>query len=100
MVGRELTKIHEEFVFGTTDELLARFEAPQGEFTLVIPPGSKESTEPIAATDEDIVVLFGQLTEITAGGTKRDIARLVGERLGLTTKLVYGALERVKITRG
>jgi 16S rRNA (cytidine1402-2'-O)-methyltransferase len=100
IVARELTKIHEEFVFGTTDELLNRFAAPQGEFTLLIPPGPKDATEPIAATDEDIVLLFGQLTETSAGGTKRDIARLVGERLGLTTKLVYAALERVKIARG
>jgi 16S rRNA C1402 (ribose-2'-O) methylase RsmI len=100
MVGRELTKVHEEFVFGTPDELLARFEAPQGEFTLIIPPGSKDQNQPIAATDEDIGALFGQLTENGAGGSKRDTARQVAERLGLTTKVVYDALERVKITRG
>ena len=100
MVGRELTKIHEEFVFGTPDELLARFEAPQGEFTLIIPPGSKDQSLPVAATDDDIVDLFGRLTEIGAGETKRDTARLVAERLGLSTKVVYSALERVKIARG
>lgn len=100
MVGRELTKIHEEFVFGTPDELLTRFEAPQGEFTLVLPPGAKTKEEPLATTDEDIATLFGQLTEIKSGESKRDTARLVAERLGLTTKVVYDALERVKITRG
>jgi len=100
MVGRELTKIHEEFVFGTPDELLARFLVPQGEFTLVIPPGSKDTELPLAITDNDISELFGQLTEIGVGETKRDTARLVAERLGLSTKVVYDALERVKITRG
>ena len=100
MVAREVTKIHEEFVFGTPDELLERFSAPQGEFTLVIPPGSKDTSRPVAATDDDIVMLFGQLTENSLGETKRDTARLVAERLGLTTKVVYDALERVKITRG
>ena len=100
MVGREITKVHEEFVFGTPDELLAKFEAPQGEFTLIIPPGSKDQNQPVAATDEEIGAMFGQLTENGAGGSKRDIARLVAERLGLTTKVVYDALERVKITRG
>lgn len=100
MVGRELTKIHEEFVFGTPDELLARFEAPQGEFTLVLPPGSKAEKVTLATTDEDIAALFGQLTENGRGESKRDTARLVAERLGLTTKVVYDALERVKITRG
>jgi 16S rRNA (cytidine1402-2'-O)-methyltransferase len=100
MVGRELTKIHEEFVFGTPDELLAKFEAPQGEFTLVIPPGSKRDLETLPASDDQIWDLFGQLTETGAGGSKRDTARLVAERFGLTTKVVYDALERVKITRG
>ena len=100
MIGRELTKIHEEFVFGTPDELLARFEAPQGEFTLIIPPGSKDQSEALPATDEEISVLFGQLTKNGVGESKRDTARLVAERLGLTTKVVYDALERVKITRG
>jgi len=44
--------------------------------------------------------MFGQLTENGVGESKRDTARLVAERLGLTTKVVYDALERVKITRG
>ncbi len=100
MIGRELTKIHEEFVFGTPEELLARFSAPQGEFTLVIPPGSKDAELPTVATDDDIAQLFGQLTENCTGKSKRDTARLVAERLGLTTKVIYDALERVKITRG
>lgn len=100
MVGRELTKIHEEFVFGTPLELLARFTAPQGEFTLVIPPGSKDANQPIAVTDDEIDEIFGQLTETGVGESKRDTARLVAERLGLTTKVVYDALERVKIARG
>jgi len=100
MVGREITKIHEEFVFGTPEELLTRFQAPQGEFTLVVPPGSKTTTQPTAATDDDIADLFGQLTEKGVGDSKRDTARVVAERLGLSTKVVYDALERVKITRG
>ena len=100
MVGRELTKLHEEIVFGTPEELLARFEAPQGEFTLVIPPGQKDERVELAPSDDNITELFGQLTERGAGETKRDTARLVAEQLGLTTKLVYDALERVKIDRG
>lgn len=100
IVGRELTKIHEEFVFGTPAELLTRFEAPQGEFTVIVPPGTLDEAPAIPATDDEIVTLFGQLTETDRTGSKRDTARMVADRLGLTTKLVYDALERVKITRG
>jgi 16S rRNA (cytidine1402-2'-O)-methyltransferase len=95
--GRELTKVHEELVSGTSAELTALFESPQGEFTLIIPP--QESTEEDAseATDAEICELFGQITENTATATKREAARGVAERLGLTTKQVYDALERIKL---
>lgn len=99
VVGREMTKIHEEFVFGTPVELLQRFEAPQGEFTLIVPPGTKDESPAVTVTDDEISALFGQLTESVGGETKRDTARLVAQQLGLTTKVVYDALERVKIAR-
>jgi 16S rRNA (cytidine1402-2'-O)-methyltransferase len=97
MVGRELTKVHEELVFGTPGELRALFDGPQGEFTLIIPP-KNASEDPVSeATDAEILALFGQITENMETGTKRDAARGVAERLGLTTKQVYDALERIKL---
>jgi 16S rRNA (cytidine1402-2'-O)-methyltransferase len=96
MVARELTKIHEELVYGTPAELLARFDAPQGEFTIVIPPVDPAS-EPLAeVSDEDVVELFGQITELGQSASKRDVARQTGERLGLTAKQVYDIVERNK----
>ncbi|MDO8793960.1 MAG: 16S rRNA (cytidine(1402)-2'-O)-methyltransferase [Vicinamibacterales bacterium] len=97
MAGRELTKVHEELVFGTPGELADRFEAPQGEFTLIIPPQDSSEEGPVEATDEEISELFGQITKIVQTGTKRAAARGVAERLGLTTKQVYEALERAKL---
>ena len=97
MAGRELTKLHEELVFGTASELTEIFEAPQGEFTLIIPPQDSSEDEPVETTDEEIGVLFGQITETRQTGTKREAARGVAERLGLTTKQVYEALERIKL---
>jgi len=97
MAGRELTKIHEELVFGTPSELIGMFEAPQGEFTLIIPPHNSSEELPIEASDETIAELFGQITENGAAGTKREAARGVAERLGLTTRQVYDALERTKL---
>jgi hypothetical protein len=47
--------------------------------------------------DQSIVDCFGQITEISPSGSKRDCARLVAEQLHLTTKQVYDALERVKL---
>jgi 16S rRNA (cytidine1402-2'-O)-methyltransferase len=97
IVGRELTKIHEEFVFGLPAELLARFEAPQGEFTIMIPPADP-ALEPVAEiTDDQVMKIFGQITELGQSGSKRDAARQTGERLGLTAKQVYDIIERTKL---
>jgi 16S rRNA (cytidine1402-2'-O)-methyltransferase len=97
IVGRELTKIHEEFVKGTPEELLKRFESPHGEFTLMIPPERPEERVMEEVTDETVMELFGQITDIGASASKRDAAREVGERLGLTARQVYEIVERNKL---
>jgi len=96
IVARELTKLHEEFVSGLPGELLARFEAPQGEFTIMIPPVDP-ALEPVAdISDDQVMEIFGQITELRQSGSKRDAARETGERLGLTAKQVYDIIERNK----
>ena len=97
IVARELTKIHEEFVRGTPAELALRFAEPQGEFTVLIPPiAPGDAVEP-DISDEDVVLLFGQITDSGGFNTKREVAREVGERLGLSAKQVYGIMERRKL---
>lgn len=95
-IARELTKIHEEFATGTPEELLKRFESPHGEFTVMIPPESPSDRIVAAVSDEQVLDLFGQLTEIGEFATKREVAREAGERLGLTAKQVYEIVERNK----
>lgn len=96
IIGREITKLHEEFVEGTPSELSKRFQEPHGEFTILIPPADQAEKEPIAASDEDVMVLFGQITESGGAASKREVARMVGERLGMTAKQVYDVVERNK----
>lgn len=97
IVARELTKIHEEFVTGTAEELMKRFESPHGEFTLMIPPEGPGDRTAEVVSDDDVLVLFGQTTELGWFRTKREVAREVGERLGLTAKQVYDIVERNKL---
>ena len=96
IIGRELTKLHEEFVRGTPAELLARFDEPQGEFTILIPPADPAEDSQEQASDDEVIALFGQITELGSSGSKRDAARQTGERLGLSAKQVYDILERNK----
>jgi 16S rRNA (cytidine1402-2'-O)-methyltransferase len=97
IAARELTKVHEELVLGTPTELKAKFAAPQGEFTLIIPRQDVPENVVSEPTDGEIAVVFGQITKLTVTGSKRGAARVVAERLGLTTKRVYEALERTKL---
>ena len=96
IAARELTKLHEEFVTGTPGEIAARFEDPHGEFTIIVPPADPAEKAAVDVSDDDVVELFGQITESGHSGSKRDAARETGERLGLTAKQVYDILERNK----
>ena len=97
LIARELTKIHEEFVTGTPELLAKQFETPHGEFTVLIPPESADETIVKMVTDSEVMALFGQLTEISTTGSKRDVAREVGERLGMSASQVYEIVERNKL---
>ncbi len=96
ILARELTKLHEEFARGTPEELLARFQEPQGEFTVLVPPADPSEIATELASDKDVVKLFGQITDSGGYGSKREVAREVGERLGMTAKQVYDIVERNK----
>ena len=96
LLARELTKMHEEFVSGTPEELSRRFPSPHGEFTIMIPPADPTEDTPVTVSDEDVVDLFGQLTETNDFRSKKDVARAVGEQLGLSAKQVYDIIERIK----
>lgn len=86
VVCRELTKLHEEVVRGTTQELRDRYEAEEarGEVTLVLegragpPPGA-----PRAEVERAARKLAG------AGASTRDIADRLRERFGLSRNEAY-----------
>ncbi len=97
IIGREITKLHEEFAAGTPAELIRRFASPHGEFTLLVPPEGPHDSPLAAISDEDVLRMFGQITDTGAAASKREVAREVGERLGLTAKQVYEIVERNKL---
>lgn len=98
-VGRELTKLHEELTWATPHDLLAKFENPHGEFTLIVPPGSAPSEPLEVPSDSEIAQLVGHITETEQPKSLKEASRLAGERLGLSARQVYAALERTKIGR-
>lgn len=98
MLGRELTKIHQEFLRGTASELAERLQTPiRGEFTVVIDQVglTPNNIGAMVAGDEDIAMEFGRITD-SAAISRREAVRATAQRLGISSRHVYAAIERAK----
>ena len=86
VLGRELTKLHEEFWRGTLAESIvhARTVEPRGEYVLILAP---HMSEEIDITDD---MIREELTSRTSSGlSKRDAIDEVTAALGVSRKRVY-----------
>lgn len=81
-VARELTKVHEEFVRGSLEDLAERFSGEVlGEITLVLEGAPRERE---AADPDDLL-----RARLASGVSVKDAAREVSEALGLPRKDIY-----------
>jgi len=97
MIGRELTKIHEEIVLlRSDDQTLGRVET-RGEFTLVVGPAAEADEAPGAVNDASVQEKFLELAGRLPGATRRDIIAGVAAATGLKRNDVFSALERAKV---
>jgi 16S rRNA (cytidine1402-2'-O)-methyltransferase len=96
VLARELTKIHEELVRGPISSVLAGLQAPRGEFTVVLGGANVavEAPRPVP-TDSDLLLEFGQLTEMSGLGRRGAVSALAA-RYGVPSREIYRAIERGK----
>lgn len=91
---RELTKLHEETLRGSLDELAALERSWLGEITLVVDRASDEELEPAQPSDEE---LDREIAErLGAGETTRDVADDLAQRLGRPRRELYERALRLK----
>ena len=96
MLGRELTKMHQEFIRGTTLELSNRVSDARGEFTIVVGPVIKAiKVSELSVSDEDVAHDFWRIAN-NGGGSRRAALNQVAEKYGVSAKEIYAAVERVK----
>ena len=88
-VCRELTKLHEEVFRGTAAEALLHFEAPRGEFVVVLAEADGSSTagdRPEASEDE----IRQHLQELRNSGVRgREAADSAAARFGISRNRAY-----------
>jgi len=89
VVARELTKLHEEFVRGHSDELITHFEQspPRGEIVLLIGPASDET---VALTDQQIADCLTEPSMQALPPSAR--AKAVAHALGISKSRVYALI--------
>ena len=97
MVGRELTKVHQEFLRGSASELAHSFEnGAKGEFTIVIGPMTESTAEGAVPTDAEVAEAFGLITR-DGSSSRRHAITATATRLKMSVKDVYAAIERYKL---
>lgn len=86
VVGRELTKLHEESWVGTLADAVVHWSRPlKGEVTLVLGPTKPDRPDP-----DEAIELARRMAQ---GGTSiRETARAVSEETGVSRRVIYEAL--------
>ncbi len=100
VVGREVTKVHEEFLRGPISSVLGKLQAgPLGEFTIVVYFGHKAERVRLSAppTALDVLLEFSQMTD-SGGLTRRQAISKLSKNHGLSAKEVYSLVEAGKIS--
>ncbi len=96
LLGRELTKTHEELVRGPISLVLEALSEPRGEFTVVVDVGHSTNYMPAEPPADSLLLAdFGEMTE-SRTFTRRQALTAVGRKHGLSPNKVYEALERAK----
>ena len=84
VIGRELTKLHEQIWRGSPADAIVEFAQPRGEFTLLISPKTPEAT---LWTDAEIKTALAAQAE--RGASRPAAARAVAQMSGRARRDVY-----------
>lgn len=95
VVGRELTKAHQEFIRGTADKLSNVFESARGEYTVVVGPAIAVPKSAITPDDATIVAEFCYSTE-TLGSQRRVAIKSIALKHRMSARAVYRIIEKAK----
>lgn len=94
VLARELTKIHEEYVRGTVQEITAYLQdnAPRGEYVVLVEPAQPQAEQPA-----DLEALADQVQNLVADGSfAKDAIKQVAKDHGVPKNQLYDFYQRRK----
>lgn len=106
LLGRELTKVHEELIAGTLGEIRERLAARtvRGEFTLIVEPAAEKevgAADPGAAATTDLDAAADEVTRLIGEGIDRGTAlKRVARDRGVPRRALYALLVRRRNSEG
>jgi 16S rRNA (cytidine1402-2'-O)-methyltransferase len=95
ILGRELTKAHQEFISGRAADLIGHTTDPRGEYTVVVGPNRHGHAPVDIASDQEIARQFGEITESGRLG-RRGAVTEIARRYGRPSREIYGIIEKLK----
>ncbi|HKY23265.1 MAG TPA: 16S rRNA (cytidine(1402)-2'-O)-methyltransferase [Vicinamibacterales bacterium] len=98
IIGRELTKLHEEIFRTTAAEALTKTFVERGEFTVVLGPYVAPSKEAMPPDEIQVEAYFYRMTK-SGGLSRRQALSQTADKFGLSTNDLYAMLERLKAFR-
>ena len=98
LVGRELTKLHQELLRGSAEDIGKRLKEIRGEFTVVVGPAPEPADSRANLPEEAVLVNeFRQLTDDLGMSRRQAIAELA-RKYDRSSREIYGRLEAAKTT--
>jgi 16S rRNA (cytidine1402-2'-O)-methyltransferase len=98
VVGRELTKRHQEFLRGSAEAVVDQLSEARGEITVVVGPLNTSDMlndqELVGDAVANAVVMFGQLTN--NGRSRRAALTEAARTFSVPARVVYAAVEEAK----
>lgn len=91
-LGRELTKVHEEFMRGTISQLLEVFQQkePRGEFTVVLEGSKVDTREDVQPDEADVYQFVSRL--LAKGMNKKEAMKETARALKISKREVYNVI--------
>jgi 16S rRNA (cytidine1402-2'-O)-methyltransferase len=94
-VAREMTKVHQEILRGTCEEIAASLDEVKGEITVVVGPVGEQKVAAVPVDEEAIAAEFWSLAK-SGRTSRRAVVSELARKFQMSSREVYSIVEKSK----